>query len=147
MEEDIKIIENAIKEVEDNKDMGFFQTEEDLNFYNAVKSLLNLYNKAKITIEENQLAFKKQTENLREVEELYNKEKEKNIASSKVIVEQCDYIQNKSINIEKIIESIKTLNKLEKQELKGTKGQDRYNIKQEYMYKRSGLQELLESEE
>lgn len=32
MEEDIKIIENSIKEVEDNKDIGFFETKEDLKF-------------------------------------------------------------------------------------------------------------------
>lgn len=43
MEEDIKIIENSIKEVEDNKDIGFFKTKEDLKFYNAVKHLLKVY--------------------------------------------------------------------------------------------------------
>lgn len=92
-------------------------------------------------------------DNIETVLDLYKKQKEKNkeleekdIASSKVIVEQCDYIQNKSISIEKIIKSIKILNKLEKQELKGTKGQDRYYIKQKYMYKRNSLQDLLESE-
>lgn len=92
-------------------------------------------------------------ENIETVLDLYKKQKEKNkeleekdIASSKVIVEQCDYIQNKSISIEKIIKSIKILNKLEKQELKGTKGQDRYYIKQKYMYTRNSLQDLLESE-
>lgn len=45
MEEDIKIIENSIKEVEDNKDIGFFETKEDLKFYNAVKHLLKAYKK------------------------------------------------------------------------------------------------------
>ena len=43
MEEDIKILENSIKEVEDNKDIGFFETEEDLKFYNAVKHLIKAY--------------------------------------------------------------------------------------------------------
>ena len=41
---------------------------------------------------------------------------------------------------------IEELDKEEKEALKGTKGQDRYAIKQEYMYKRSGLQSLLEKE-
>lgn len=41
-------------------------------------------------------------------------------------------------------ETIEELNKKEKQELKGLKGQDRYFVKQIYQYKRSVLQELLE---
>lgn len=47
----------------------------------------------------------------------------------------------------KIQDKIEELNKKEKQELKGTKGQDRYSIKQQYMYQRNVLQDLLESEE
>jgi len=46
----------------------------------------------------------------------------------------------------KIKEKIKELDKIEKQELKGLKGQDRYFIKQIYMYKRNTLQELLDCE-
>lgn len=48
---------------------------------------------------------------------------------------------------DKIKAKIKELDKEEKEALKGTKGQDRYAIKQEYMHKRSGLQSLLEKEE
>lgn len=48
--------------------------------------------------------------------------------------------------VEKIKDEIKCLNKQEKEELKGTKGQDRYYIKQKYMYKRNTLQELLDTE-
>lgn len=44
----------------------------------------------------------------------------------------------------KIKEKIEELNKEEKKALKGTKGQDRYSIKLEYMHKRNALQELLE---
>ena len=53
------------------------------------------------------------------------------------------------INMEwvlKIKAKIEELDKEEKENLKGTKGQDRYAIKQEYMYKRSVLQSLLEKE-
>lgn len=42
-----------------------------------------------------------------------------------------------------IKEKIKNLSEEEKKQLKGTKGQDRYSIKQEFMYKRSVLEELL----
>lgn len=48
--------------------------------------------------------------------------------------------------VDKIKAKIEVLEKEEKEALKGTKGQDRYAIKQEYMYKRSGLQSLLEKE-
>lgn len=48
------------------------------------------------------------------------------------------------ISKDKIKEKIEELDKKEKKELKGTKGQDRYNIKQEFMFKKNILQELLE---
>ena len=48
------------------------------------------------------------------------------------------------IPVAKVKEKIGKLDKEEKQQLKGTKGQDRYAIKQEFMYKRNILQELLE---
>lgn len=48
------------------------------------------------------------------------------------------------IPISKFKKKIEELNKEEKKALKGTKGQDRYSIKLEYMHKRNALQELLE---
>ena len=47
---------------------------------------------------------------------------------------------------DKIKAKIEEIDKQEKEVLKGTKGQDRYVIKQEYMHKRSVLQSLLEKE-
>lgn len=47
---------------------------------------------------------------------------------------------------DKIKAQIEELDKEEKEALKGTKGQDRYAIKQEYMYKRNILRSLLEKE-
>ena len=44
---------------------------------------------------------------------------------------------------EYILKRIEELEKKEKEKLKGTKGQDRYLIKQEYMYKRNILQSFL----
>lgn len=53
---------------------------------------------------------------------------------------------NKEIKIseELIRDKIKELDRKEKEELKGTKGQDRYSIKMEYMYRKNTLNELLE---
>lgn len=51
------------------------------------------------------------------------------------------------IPIQKIKDKIEELNKKEKEELKGMKGQGRYFVKQTYQNKRMILQELLESEE
>ena len=61
----------------------------------------------------------------------------------------CFMLEPKDINKkweDKIKAKIEELDKEEKEILKGTKGQDRYAIKQEYMHKRSGLQSLLEKE-
>lgn len=55
-------------------------------------------------------------------------------------------LDNTYIPKQKIKDKIEELNKKEKQELKGTKGQDRYSIKQQYMYQKNILQDLLESE-
>ena len=71
-----------------------------------------------------------------------------NIEDKKVQLEY-EKVFNKGVkSVEyKIKAKIKEIEKEEKQKLKGTKGQDRYAIKQEYMYKRSGLQLLLEEKE
>lgn len=54
------------------------------------------------------------------------------------------HIDKNYIPVSLVEEKIEELNKKEKQELKGLKGQDRYFVKQMYQYKRSVLQELLE---
>lgn len=56
-------------------------------------------------------------------------------------IQYIDYIP-----VQKVKEKIEELDKEEKRELKGTKGQDRYYIKQKYMYKRKVLEELLREE-
>lgn len=58
-----------------NKENGY-----DLNILKqqAIQGLLDLYNKEKALAENHRIAFEKQTENLHEMECLYNKEKEKN---------------------------------------------------------------------
>ena len=60
----------------------------------------------------------------------------------------CVLCVDESISKEKIKDKIKELNKKEKEELKGMKGQNRYFVKQTYQNKRMILQELIkESEE
>ncbi len=54
-----------------------------------------------------------------------------------------EVINKNYISKDKIREKIEELDKKQKEELKGTKGQDRYNIKQEYMFKKNILQSLL----
>ncbi len=84
----------------------------------------------------------------KEIEELKRIIKENTIL---VKSENGDY-QELNINIEnyihkaKIKAKIEELDKEEREKLRGTKGQDRYAIKQEYMHKRSILQSLLEKE-
>lgn len=60
------------------------------------------------------------------------------------IIDKNKELEENSIPISLVEEEIKKINKEEKQELKGLKGQDRYFVKQMYQYKRSVLQELLE---
>ena len=56
--------------------------------------------------------------------------------------------QGNCISKEEVKDKIEELNKKEKEELKGMKGQDRYFVKQTYQNKRMILQELIkESEE
>lgn len=60
-------------------------------------------------------------------------------------IESTNFIKYKNyIPTSLVKEKIEELDKEEKRELKGTKGQDRYYIKQKYMYKRKVLEELLE---
>ena len=64
-----------------------------------------------------------------------------------LIYDQYDETYREVIDVkelrEYILKRIEELEKKEKEKLKGTKGQDRYLIKQEYMYKRNILQSFL----
>ena len=55
--------------------------------------------------------------------------------------------QGNCISKEKVKDKIEELNKKEKEELKGMKGQDRYFVKQTYQNKRMILQELIKERE
>lgn len=78
------------------------------------------------------------------IEKLQKENEELNykLHSKKIALE----IYNRYIPKSKLKEKKEELDKEEKRELKGTKGQDRYYIKQKYMYKRKVLEELLGKE-
>ena len=67
-----------------------------------------------------------------------------NLSNSVVVKNHC--IKN-SIPVSLVKDKIEELNKKEKKELKGMKGQDRYFVKQTYQNKRMILQELIEERE
>ena len=71
-----------------------------------------------------------------------NEELNYKLHSKKIALE----IYNRYIPKSKVKDKIEELDKEEKRELKGTKGQDRYYIKQKYMYKRKVLEDLLREE-
>lgn len=79
---------------------------------------------------------------LKENEELKNQE-----ATARKINELLVQRYSNSIPIQKVKDKIEKLNKKEKEELKGLKGQDRYFVKQIYQNKRIILQELIEERE
>ena len=88
-------------------------------------------------------------ENINLKEKIIRQQEQLNIANKKILAQkgQLKVVNNSYIPISKLKEKIEELNKEEKKALKGTKGQDRYSIKLEYMYKRNALQELLEESE
>lgn len=69
-----------------------------------------------------------------------------NVAYNDYLEKLNEYKEN-SVPIQKIKDKIEKLNKKEKEELKGLKGQDRYFVKQIYQNKRIILQELIEERE
>lgn len=88
-------------------------------------------------------------ENINLKEKIIRQQEQLNIANKKILAQkgQLKVVNNSYIPKSKVKEIIKLLDKEEKKTLKGTKGQDRYSIKLEYMYKRNALQELLEESE
>ena len=88
-------------------------------------------------------------ENINLKEKIIRQQEQLNIANKKILAQkgQLKVVNNSYIPKSEVKEKIEELNKEEKKSLKGTKGQDRYSIKLEYMHKRNALQELLEESE
>lgn len=125
--------------------------------YYSIKGLLDLYNKEiqrNKNLEQIEKEHKEENGRLREEninlkEKIVRQQEQLNIANKKILAQkgQLKVVNNSYILKSKVKEIIKLLDKEEKKTLKGTKGQDRYSIKLEYMYKRNALQELLEESE
>lgn len=79
-----------------------------------------------------------------EMNEVLLKENEE-LKESYMCAQACaNMVFDKIIPVQKVKDKIEELNKKEKKELKGMKGQDRYFVKQTYQNKRMILQELIE---
>lgn len=141
-EEDRKILEKLINTMKSDRELFDEKTDKEIYtfFINALEHILSDY---KRVLKINEVLLK-------ENEELKNKLSLKqfdiNVVYNDYLEKLNEYKEN-SIPIQKIKDKIEELNKKEKKELKGMKGQDRYFVKQTYQNKRMILQELLESEE
>ena len=118
-DEEKKAIESLI-EIREFANLSSYK-DTKINQLNAIDTILNLIEKQS-----------------KEIEELKN-------ADLTTVYLNGVYNGEKKVK-DKLKAKIEVLDKEEKEKLKGTKGQDRYAIKQEYMHKRSALQSLLEKE-
>lgn len=114
MEEHLKILEEILKDIKADKNKACYVDRDSLVF----------------PIIENLIARNKKLE-----DDLY--------ATNCIVNEQIDVLRE-SIPKSKVKELLEKLDKEEKQELKGAKGQDRYFIKQIYSAKRSSIEDLLQ---
>lgn len=148
--EDIQAIENLLKrykelEVENKKLNNMYRKEYDEHFEMKRQNEV-LRNNERILREEN--------EQLKANEEILMKTKgclnEDNSTNCRVLeslnygIRAYEKTLKNSIPISVIQNTLKDINKKEKEELKGLKGQDRYFVKQMYQYMRKPLQEILE---
>lgn len=112
------------------RELGITEDDSFENHQIRFKTLLNLIEKLQ-----------------KENEKLKNKLSD-TLKGQKVIKEETpQYIKENYIPVQIIKDKIEKLNKKEKEELKGLKGQDRYFVKQIYQNKRMILQELIEERE
>lgn len=122
----------------------------DCAYNREIKIVLNLIEKQSKEIEElkedNQRYKRIASQKLDDIEEFRKNECEHRCIRNAEVLELKEYYQENYTPNDKIKAKIEEVDKEEKEALKGTKGQDRYSIKQEYMHKRSVLQSLLEKE-
>ena len=137
MEEDIKILENIKEYMQNQINNGFHKfiyndlgwDEKCIDVINAIQNLIARYKE----LEDKNKTLETLLQGSLYQMYLYYKE-------------LAGRYQANSISKDKVKEKKEELDKEEKRELKGTKGQDRYYIKQKYMYKRKVLEELLREE-
>ena len=118
-----------------------------MNNIEILEKLQNIFKELRKDDEEgHSSAYELQWEDIEAIENLIQRNKELEMQNKEFLIRlKADgLIERDKYWINKIKEIIKLLDKEEKETLKGTKGQDRYSIKLEYMHKRNVLQELLE---
>ncbi len=134
MKEDIKILEDLAETLNKTCENGICEASTSIeNLIKELKDSDDLLISMALELRQNE-------EYIRELEEDNQK-----FESGKFLTPaQCVRIGKDYIPKSKVKEKIEELDKKEKEELKGLKGQDRYFVKQMYMYKRNILQELIE---
>lgn len=143
IEKDEEILNNIKTYMQENIDKGWHKfvyndlgyDEKCVDVINAIEHILSDYKR--VLKENGELR-----ERIKQLEDTNKKLYE----IGKEIGKQHKYTSENYIPKSKVEEKIEELDKEEKRELKGTKGQDRYYIKQKYMYKRKVLEELLREE-
>ena len=132
IEEDIKILEKKIEDYKPYKNIEYCSHAGQIlqEEYKALEHILSDYKRVL-----------KENAELRKIKEI----------SSNITKEDIDRTikeaEKKYISVQKIEDEIKELNKEEKEELKGLKGQERYFIRQIYQYEKIALQKLLKRED
>lgn len=166
IEEEIEIVEN-LKTVIETGLVNFSGTSMyDCGYQEAIEHILSDY---KRVLEMNEVLLK-ENEELKRIDKIVENITEEDIEKAIKEYNECedefktklslkqfdinvvynDYLEKineykeNSVPIQKIKDKIEKLNKKEKEELKGLKGQDRYFVKQIYQNKRIILQELIE---
>lgn len=90
----------------------------------------------------------KRKKQIRAIENIINRNRYLETKAAAKINNEIDNIKveifKNYIPVSLVEEELKELDKKEKQELKGLKGQDRFFVKQMYQYRKDSLQELLE---
>lgn len=139
MEEDIDKLEELLKEFEVYGDLDGIAINDMSTYMKALEHLIKAYKELE---EENKIIkgnYYTLCADIQMVTSELGLPEDTIIADEMVSMIKENYIEKSLVE-----EKIEELNKQEKQELKGLKGQDRYFVKQMLQYKRSVLQELLE---
>ncbi len=155
LNESLRVIEKLQKENEElkqdrnnNYQMIALAQNEMLGYIQGYKDGKKLKRSAVACVVENRQYYiiKKEIEHYKEYIEKLQKENEelKERIREHTLLISPYYVKENFISVQKVKDKIEKLNKKEKEELKGLKGQDRYFVKQIYQYEKKSLQELLE---
>lgn len=152
--EEIAEVEEEIKELQDET-LEENSIEEDIERLKLCSTnqcnICGRYEKEECMLERNRCeqhilsAYKrilKENEELKQEKQDYFEKYQYNLKQNESLTREF----SNCIPVQKVKDKIEELNKQEKIELKGLKGQDRYFVKQMYQNKRIVLQELLEKE-